>query len=164
MFVKCFLLIVLGLYFSSPPAPPFLCLLWFSLRILYDLIFFPPLKWSEVAQSCPTLCHPMDCSLPGSSVHRIFQVRILEWIVISFCRGSPWPRNGTQVCLHCRQMLYRLSHQGSPRALKYRDLTPYWIYQPSEIILLHFWTTFLIDADKCFVCIQNLPASIKVHL
>ena len=119
---------------------------------------------SEVAQSCPTLCHPMDCSLPGSSVHGIFQARILEWIVISFCRGSSWPRNGTQVCLHCRQMLYCLSHQGSPRALKYRDLTPYWIYQPSEIILLHFWTIFLVDADKCFVCIQNLPASIKVHL
>ena len=34
---------------------------------------------SEVAQSCPTLCDPMDCSLPGSSVHRIFQARVLEW-------------------------------------------------------------------------------------
>ena len=34
---------------------------------------------SEVAQSCPTLCDPMDCSLPGSSVHGIFQARVLEW-------------------------------------------------------------------------------------
>ena len=61
-------------------------------------------KWSEVAQSCPTLCDPMDCSLPGF-----------------FC---PWifPGNSTGVgchfllqgILHCRQMLYPLSHQGSP--------------------------------------------------
>ena len=40
----------------------------------------------EVAQSCPTLCDPMDCSLPGSSVHGIFQARVLEWIAISFSR------------------------------------------------------------------------------
>jgi len=38
---------------------------------------------SEVAQSCRTLCDPMDCCLPGSSVHGIFQVRILEWVAIS---------------------------------------------------------------------------------
>ena len=42
------------------------------------------LKWSEVAQSCLTLCDPMDCSLPGSSVHGIFQARVLEWGAISF--------------------------------------------------------------------------------
>ena len=52
---------------------------------------------SEVAQSCPTLCNPMDCSLSGSSVHGIFQARVLEWIAISFCRGSSLPRNRTQV-------------------------------------------------------------------
>ena len=46
---------------------------------------------SEVAQSCPTLCYPIDCSLPGSSVHGIFQAIILEWIAISFSRGSPNP-------------------------------------------------------------------------
>ena len=38
----------------------------------------------EVAQSCPTLCDPMDCSLPGSSVHVIFQARVLEWVAMSF--------------------------------------------------------------------------------
>ena len=38
----------------------------------------------EVAQSCPTLRDPMDCSLPGSSVHGIFQARVLEWIAIAF--------------------------------------------------------------------------------
>ena len=43
---------------------------------------------SEVSQSCPTLCEPMDCSLPGSSVHEILQARVLEWVAISFSRGS----------------------------------------------------------------------------
>ena len=54
-------------------------------------------KWREVAQLCLTLCDLMDCSLPGSSVHGIFQVRILEWVVISFSRGTSWPRDQTQV-------------------------------------------------------------------
>ena len=43
---------------------------------------------SEVSQSCLTLCNPMDCSLPGFSVHGILQARILEWVAISFSRGS----------------------------------------------------------------------------
>ena len=54
-------------------------------------------SWSEVAQLCPTLCNPMDCSLPGSSIHGIFQARVLEWIAISFSMGSSWPRDRTQV-------------------------------------------------------------------
>ena len=48
---------------------------------------------SEVTQSCLTLCNPMDCSLPGSSVHGILQARILKWVVISFHRGSSRPRH-----------------------------------------------------------------------
>ena len=43
---------------------------------------------SEVAQSCPTLCDPMDHNLPGSSVHGIFQERVLKWVAILFSRGS----------------------------------------------------------------------------
>ena len=52
---------------------------------------------SEVTQSCLTLCDPMVCSLPGSSVHGIFQSIVLEWIAISFSRGSSQPRNQTQI-------------------------------------------------------------------
>ena len=52
---------------------------------------------SEVAQSCPTLCDPMDCSLPGSSLHGILQARVLEWVAISFSRGSSRPRDRTSV-------------------------------------------------------------------
>jgi len=54
-------------------------------------------EWSEVAQSCPTLCDPIDCSLPGSSIHGIFQARILEWVAISFSRRSSQPRDWTWV-------------------------------------------------------------------
>ena len=50
-------------------------------------------KESEVTQLCLTLCHPMDCSLPGSSIHGIFQARILEWVAISFSRRSSRPRD-----------------------------------------------------------------------
>ena len=48
---------------------------------------------NEVAQSCLTLCDPMDCSLPGSTVHGIFQARILEGVAIPFSRRSPQPRD-----------------------------------------------------------------------
>ena len=50
-------------------------------------------KESEVAQSCPTLCDPMDCSPPGFSIHGIFQAWVLEWVAISFSRGSSRPRD-----------------------------------------------------------------------
>ena len=72
---------------------------------------------SEVAQSCPTLCSPVDCSLPGSSIHGIFQARVLEWGAISFSRGSSWPGDWTWVT-HCRQTFYHLSHQRSQKSIK----------------------------------------------
>ena len=46
-------------------------------------------------KSCLTLCDPVDCSLSGSSVHGIFQARVLEWVAISFPRGSSPPRDGS---------------------------------------------------------------------
>ena len=52
---------------------------------------------SEVTQSCPTLCDPVDCSLPGFSIHGILQARILEWVTTSFSRGFSPPRGGTSV-------------------------------------------------------------------
>ena len=54
--------------------------------------YFTPIRKkkveSEVTQLCLTLCDPTDCSLPGSSVHGIFQARVLEWVAISFSKGS----------------------------------------------------------------------------
>ena len=60
---------------------------------------------SLVIQSCPTLCDFMDHSLPGSSVHRIFHARVLEWVATSQGSNPGLP--------HCRQTLYHLSPQGS---------------------------------------------------
>ena len=63
---------------------------------------FQSQRRSEIAQSCMTLCNPIDCSLPGSSIHGIFQGIFLTW------RSNPG-------LPHCGQMLYPLSHQGSPK-------------------------------------------------
>ena len=49
-----------------------------------SLLFVSNLGLGEVAQLCPALCYPMDCSLPGSSIHGIFQARVLEWVAIAF--------------------------------------------------------------------------------
>ena len=62
-----------------------------------------------VAQLCLTLCNPMDCSMPSSSVCGTSQARILEWVAISFSRGSFWPRDQTRVSYVGRQILYHLS-------------------------------------------------------
>ena len=69
--------------------------------------------WS-VTQLCPTLCDPMDCNLSGYSDHRIFQARMLEWVVISFSRGIFLTQGSNPGLLHCRQTLYHLRHKRSP--------------------------------------------------
>ena len=93
----------------------------------------------SVAQSCPTLCDPMDCSLSGSSVHGIFQVRILEWVAISFSRRSSRPRDQTcnsYVSCIGRWVLYHRHHLGS-------TLPPKYIY----IYMLHIiYLTKQLDA------------------
>ena len=63
-------------------------------------------KWSEVAQLCPTLCNPMECSLQGSSVHGIFQAIIMEWIATSLLQGIFLTQGSNPGLPHCRQMLY----------------------------------------------------------
>ena len=63
-----------------------------------------------VAQSCLTICHPIDCSPPGFSVHGILLVRILEWVE----DPGIFPTHGLNPgVLHCRRILYHLSQQGS---------------------------------------------------
>ena len=98
-----------------------------------------------------TLYDPMDCSQPGSPVHGILQARILEWVAIPFSRGSSWPRDRTCIFLHCRQILYHLSHQGSPYCHTKDDAliptrfkhAPFWsgvkfdIVAPSSLLPLH---------------------------
>ena len=93
------------------------------------------------AWSCPTLCNSMDCSPLGSSVHRIFQARILEWVAISFSRGSSQSRNQTCIsCVSCfgRRILYQLHQLGSPsRVINLVKLIfPPWLASPNPDV---FW-------------------------
>ena len=82
---------------------------------------------SEILQSCPTFCEPMDCGLPGSSVHGIFQARVLEWVAVSFSRGSSQFRDQTHLP-HCRKTLYRLNHQGDIYAIRDFFLKQKWLF------------------------------------
>ena len=70
----------------------------------------------SVSHSCPIICDPMDCSLPGSSIHGILQARILEWFAMSFSRRLSHPRDRTHVSfVSCtdRCVLYYQCHLGS---------------------------------------------------
>ena len=88
---------------------------------------------SEVAQSCPTLCYPMDCSPPGSSIHGIFQARILEWVAISFSRGSSQPRDRTQVS-HIAGRCFNLcaTREACGQTRMETEIKKSWFYQLSE--------------------------------
>ena len=68
------------------------CVVFFFLQNLHII-----LCESEITKSCPTLCNPMDCSLPVSTIYGIFQARTPDWVAVSFSRGSSWPRDRTQV-------------------------------------------------------------------
>ena len=70
---------------------------FFLVLVPEGLVCLHEMKWGEmkVCQSCLTLCDPIDCSPPGSSVHGLFQARISEWVAISFSRGSSQYRNRT---------------------------------------------------------------------
>ena len=68
----------------------------------------------SVAQLCLPLCDSMDCSPPGSSVHGNLQARLLEWITISYSRGSSQPRDGTHISYIGRWVLYCLASRKEP--------------------------------------------------
>ena len=86
--------------------------------------------WCLVTHLCPLSHDSIDCSLPGSSIHRISQTRILEWVVISFSRRSSWPRDW--ICVSCigRQILYNcptwenVSHSVMSNCLWPMDCSP----------------------------------------
>ena len=98
-----------------------------------------------VAKSCPTLCDPMDYSLTGSSVHGILQARILEWVAISFSRGSSQPRNWTRVsCIAGRFFTNWAMRDQSPQEAQgslviphFPDLSPWAQMSPNQRGLSH---------------------------
>ena len=115
---------------SSPPARMFHCrplgagclsslssltamLLFFVLKILNVERLLYEVCVCSVAKSCPTLCNPMDCSPPGSSVYGTSRARILEWVAIAFSRVASLPRGRSCVSCLAGDSL-PLSYQGSP--------------------------------------------------
>ena len=94
-----------------PLTPTFICILNLSLSLSFSLCL--------VSQSCLTLCNPMDCSLPGSSVHGNSPGKNTGVGCHALLQGI-FPTRGSNLGLsHCRQILYHLSHQGSPRILEW---------------------------------------------
>ena len=86
-------------------------IIWKNSPVLVQLI-----NMCVPAQSCLTLCNPMNCGPPASSIHGILQSKVLEWVAISSSRGSSWPRAWTQVSYISfigRQVLYCQYHLGS---------------------------------------------------
>ena len=81
-------------------------------------------KWKCYPQSCLTLCDSMDCIPPGSSVHGILQPRTLEWVAIPYSKDHSQPKDGTRS--PALQILYHLSHQGSPNRNHYDRLSQKW--------------------------------------
>ena len=103
---------------------------------------------SEVAQLCLTLCDPMDCSLPGSSLHGILQARILEWVAISFSRGSSQLRDRTQVsCIAGR----RFNLWATGEVLENHSLIQMWC-------IIHNF-----DTHKLHVKQQRIKGSMKIQ-
>ena len=84
----------------------------------------------------------MDCSLPGSSAHGISRARILDWVAISFSRGSSQPRDWARTSctasglLHCRQILYPLSHQRSSwkRGMRFSIQCKWWASLVAQLV------------------------------
>ena len=101
------------------------------------------------AQSCPNLCDPVYCSPPGPSVHGIFQVRVAEWVSISFSRGSSQPRDRTQVsCIG----MWILNHWATWEAL----LHCWWeckLAQP----LWSFLKTLKLPYDSAYISKKKIP-------
>ena len=101
------------------------------------------------AQSCPTLCDPMDCSSPGSSVHGIFQVKTLEWVAISSSDGSSWARDWTHVSCIGRLILYHWATREACMLTLYLKKKIVFIYYGFPYIdlkkyLFYFWLCWVL--------------------
>ena len=103
-----------------------------------SLQFLGSVRFSSVAQSCPTLCDPMSCSPPGSSVHAIFLARILEWVTFPSSRGSSPPRDQSFISctvggfLTCQVALMVRNLPANARDARGVGLIPDWGRSPAE--------------------------------
>ena len=114
------------------------------------LNIYAPSIVKEVTLLCLPLCNPMDCSLPGSSIHGIFQARVLEWLAISFSRGSSQPRDQIYISCISRRILYHWATPETPLGmgttakvdLKTMRTSTYWaLWQPSTALSVDHGTS-----------------------
>ena len=107
------------------------------------------------------LCDPMDCNLPGFSVHGIFQARVLEWVAISFCRGSSWPRDQTQVsCIAGRRFtLWAIREAQDPL---YSDLFPLSVLSYINIGICSFVLILLLVLTQCITLRLFLSSAVTM--
>ena len=110
----------------------------------------------KAAQSCPTLCDPMDCSPPGSSVHGILLARILEWVSIPFSRGSFQTRDWT--CISCTAVW-------ATRVLPIESRKQnYWVRVPSQFLERQTTSTRLQNGWYGRVCVTHPPYGMLSNL
>ena len=96
---------------------------------------------AKLLHSCLTLCDPIDCSSPGSSVHGILQARILGWVAISFSRGSSRSRDRTHVSCIGKWILYCWATRKAKKAsssLKEKAVLIFWLPSLARTELLPF--------------------------
>ena len=128
-----------------------------------------------VSPSRPALCNPVDCSLPGSSVHGILQPRILEWIAVPFVRGSSWPRDRIRVsCVAGRfftvwatgKTLYDF-HRGCTNFFSYHMCTKFlFSAHPHQHLCLVFLMLAILIGVRCYLFVLDsyflgLPSWLK---
>ena len=104
--------------FPGFPKSPDAQVLYQIMQYLHTTYTHPPIYFKsslDYSLSCVQFFAPMDCSLSGSSVHGILQARPVEWVAMSSSRVSFLPRDSAHISCICRQILYHLSHQGSPQ-------------------------------------------------
>ena len=143
---QCVLLFVLEsqVLFGGPAVFPFIFFIWRIIAVHRCVGFCHISMWishtscvhAMLIQSCPTLCDPMDGSPPGSSVHGILQARILEWVAISFSKGSSQPRDWICLSLSSPALVGRFFTTSAPWEGLFRhcclccaeSLSPVWLF------------------------------------
>ena len=108
------------------------------------------------AQSCPTLCDPMDCSQPSTSVHGLLQERILEWVAISFSRDQTYV---SYISLHWQRASLLSSHSGSPLC------TSKWLNGKFYVIYIYISTKSSFKKNKVTFLMHftSTPAEASLH-
>ena len=136
--------------FSHSKRGVVVCHCYFNLQFPNDVW----LRTCVHAQLCLTLCDPSDCSPPGSFVHGISQARVLEWVAISYSRGSFWPRHRTGISCTGRQIRYHWATWEAQPYRKHPDFREFPIfffkvYQRQLNMVLNIWRYL------CTICLNQ---------